>query len=170
MKRGMPQPGEKQPLEKENEMITRRILMALLIGSVCMRFACAAPEPTPKETKGQITGKITAKNGGKITVKGEEGQLTLMPYWRGGLPKDGGGFDKDMLKQLEQLSVGDKVRVTWVFEEHYRITKIEKLEKEAKERETSEPEGKEKIRQLERQIEELRKQNEELRRKLDERK
>ena len=151
-------------------MITRRILMAMLIGSVCMRFACAAPEPTPKETKGQITGKITTKNGGKITVKGEEGQLTLMPYWRGGLPKDGGGFDKDILKQLEQLSVGDKVRVTWVFEEHYRITKIEKLEKEAKERETSEPEGKEKIRQLERQIEELRKQNEELRRKLDERK
>jgi hypothetical protein len=135
-----------------------------------MRFACAAPEPTPKETKGQITGKITTKNGGKITVKGEEGQLTLMPYWRGGLPKDGGGFDKDILKQLEQLSVGDKVRVTWVFEEHYRITKIEKLEKEAKERETSEPEGKEKIRQLERQIEELRKQNEELRRKLDARK
>ena len=151
-------------------MITRRILMAMLIGSVCMRFACAAPEPTPKETKGQITGKITTKNGGKITVKGEEGQLTLMPYWRGGLPKDGGGFDKDILKQLEQLSVGDKVRVTWVFEEHYRITKIEKLEKEAKERETSEPEGKEKIRQLERQIEELRKQNEELRRKLDARK
>ena len=151
-------------------MITRRILMAMLIGSVCMRFACAAPEPTPKETKGQITGKITAKNGGKITVKGEEGQLTLMPYWRGGLPKDGGGFDKEILKQLEQFSVGDKVRVTWVFEEHYRITKIEKLEKEGKERETSEPEGKEKIRQLERQIEELRKQNEELRRKLDERK
>ena len=166
----MPQPGEKQPLEKENEMITRRILMALLIGSACMRFARAAPEPTPKETKGQITGKIMAKNGGKITVKGEEGQLTLMPYWRGGLPKDGGGFDKDILKQLEQLSVGDKVRVTWVFEEHYRITKIEKLEKEAKERETIEPEGKEKIRQLERQIEELRKQNEELRRKLDARK
>lgn len=151
-------------------MITRRILMALLIGSACMRFACGAPEPTPKETKGQITAKITAKNGGKITVKGEEGQLTLMPYWRGGLPKDGGGFDKETMKQLEQFSVGDKVRVTWAFEEHYRITKIEKVEKEVKERETSEPEGKEKIRQLERQIEELRKQNEELRRKLDERK
>lgn len=158
-------------------MITRRIVMAMLIGSICIRFACAAPETTtPKETKGQITGKITAKDGGKITVKGEEGQLTLIPYWRGGLPKDGGGFDKDMLKQLEKFSVGDKVRVTWAFEEHYRITKIEKLEKEGKEakevkeRETSTSEEKEKIQQLERQVEELRKQNEELRRKLDARK
>ena len=36
---------------------------------------------------------------------------------------------KDMLKQVEQFKVGDRVRVTWVFEEHYRIEKIERVEK-----------------------------------------
>lgn len=41
-----------------------------------------------------------------------------MPYWRGGMPKNGGGFDKAMMKQLESFQVGDSVKVTWVFEEH----------------------------------------------------
>jgi len=94
-----------------------------------MGFAFAKPEPTPKETKGQIVGKITEKGGGKILVKGEEGLLSLMPHWRGGTPKDGGGFDKDMMKQLERFKVGDKVKVSWVFDEHYRIEKIERVEK-----------------------------------------
>jgi len=88
----------------------------------------AAPEPVAKETKGQITGQITEKDGGKITVKGVDSQLTLIPHWRGGLPKDGGGFDKDMLKQLEAFKVGDAVKVTWSLDEHYRIEKIEAVE------------------------------------------
>lgn len=54
--------------------------------------------------------------------------MTVMPYWRGGMPADGGGFDKEMVKQLEQFKVGDTVKVTWTFEEHYRIDKIERVE------------------------------------------
>ena len=112
-------------------MRARRMLLALLVGCSWMGVAFAAPEPTPKETKGQIAGLIIQKDGGKITVKGEAGQLTLMPYWRGGMPKDGGGFDKDMVKQLEQFKVGDTVKVTWTFEEHYRIDQIELIAKGA---------------------------------------
>lgn len=111
-------------------MTTRRMLLAVLAGCVCTGLALAAPEPPPKETKGQITGKLIKKDGGKITVQGEKGELTLIPFWRGGMPKDGGGFDKDMMKRLELFKVGDVVRVDWVFEEHYRIVKIEWVEKD----------------------------------------
>ena len=110
-------------------MTLRWMVMVMLIGCFCAGYAFAKPEPTPKETKGQIVGKITEKGGGKITVKGEHGQLSLIPHWRGGMPKDGGGFDKDMMRRLEQFRVGDKVRVSWVFQEHYRIEKINRVEK-----------------------------------------
>jgi len=110
-------------------MITQRMLMALLVGCFCIGFVFAKPEPTPKETKGQIVGIITGKDGGKITIKGEDGQLPLLPHWRGGMPKDGGGFDKEMIKRLEQFKVGDKVNVSWTFNEHYRIETIERAEK-----------------------------------------
>ena len=109
-------------------MTTHKMILAMLVGCCCMGAAIAAPEPTPKETKGQIVGQITQMNGGQMTVKSADSQLSLMPYWRGGMPKDGGGFDKDMLRQLEQFKVGDNVKVTWTFEEHYRIDTIERVE------------------------------------------
>jgi hypothetical protein len=101
----------------------------MLIGSLLAGVASATPEPTPAKTKGQITGKIIKKYQVKITVKAEEGQLTLMPHWRGDIPKDGGGFDKGIMRQLEHFRVGDIVKITWVFSEHYRIEKIEMIEK-----------------------------------------
>ena len=110
-------------------MSARSLMRAMLVGCFCMGVAFAAPEPTPKETKGKIVGLITQKDGGKITVKGEEGSLSLMPYWRGGMPSAGGGFDKEMLKQLEKFKIGDTVKIAWVFEEHYRIDKIQRVEK-----------------------------------------
>lgn len=108
-------------------MKTRRIMMALLASCVLAGFAMAEPEPTPEKTKGQIIGTIVEKRGAIITVKGEKGQLTVMPYWRGGMPADGGGLDKEMLKQLQQFKVGDAVKVKWTFEEHYRIDDIKRL-------------------------------------------
>jgi hypothetical protein len=110
-------------------MTTRRTFMAMIPVYACVGVAFAAPEPAPKETKGQITGEIIKKDGAKITVKGEETTLTLMPHWRGGNPKDGGGFDKEIVKRLERFKVGDKVKVTWEFEEHYRIVTIDRVEK-----------------------------------------
>lgn len=109
--------------------MTRRTFAAIMMGGVLAGTAFAAPETPPKEVKGQITGEITKKDGAKITVKGEERSLTLMPHWRGGMPKDGGGFDKEMVKRLEHFKVGDKVKVTWEFEEHYRIVAIEPVKR-----------------------------------------
>lgn len=83
-------------------------------------------EQVPEGTKGSITGTITAKEKGKVTIRGEEKTLTVMPRWKGGMPKDGGGFDQDMLRRLEEFKVGDRVTVAWTFEEHHRIDTIAK--------------------------------------------
>ena len=116
-------------------MKTRRICMSLCIGMLFAGFAFAKPEPTPDVTSGQITGILVKKDGGKITVEGEQSRLMLMPHWRGGMPKDGGGFDKEILAKLESFKQGDKVRVDWAFSEHYRIEKIELIQKgESKEK------------------------------------
>ncbi len=109
-------------------MKTKNAVLAVVLAFSCIGFAMAAPEPTPAVTKGQIVGELIAKEGGKITVKGDAGPLSLMPHWRGGMPDKGGGFDKDIMRQLEKFKVGDKVKVTWSFEEHYRIDKIERSE------------------------------------------
>ncbi len=101
------------------------MLVAFVLGCFCIGLAYAEPEPTPKQTKGTIIGEIVKKHGSKIAVKGKEGELTLMPYWHGGMPQDGGGLDKEMVQRLEQFKVGDKVKVTWTFQEHYRIDTIE---------------------------------------------
>ena len=73
---------------------------------------------------GKLTGTIAKMDGGKVTIKSEAKTLTVMPYWQGGSPKAGGGFDKGVMKQLEAFKVGDKVTVEWKFAEHYRIEKI----------------------------------------------
>lgn len=123
-------------------MMTRRMFVMLAAGLAFLGTVLAAPEPTPEKTSGQIVGEIVKKDGGKITVKGEHETLNLMPYWRGGMPKDGGGFDKDMLRKLEGFKVGDKVRVSWKFEEHYRIETIERIGGEhRREEKPAEPRG-----------------------------
>ena len=81
-----------------------------------------------KGATGVFTGKIVKKDGGKITVEGEQGRVTFFPYWRGGMPKDGGGFDKDMLRQREKFKVGDRVKIAWTMQEHQRIDSIQAVE------------------------------------------
>ena len=91
-----------------------------------LRVAVEAKAKDAKEVKkGVITGVIVKIDGGKITVKGEKEEMVLMPYWRGGMPKDGGGFDKDMMEQIKLLKVGDKVTIEWTLEEHHRVDSIQ---------------------------------------------
>ena len=104
------------------------LIMALGIGLVLAAPAFAKEEGGGKEgDKGSITGELIKKDGGKITVKGAKETLTLVPYWRGGMPKDGGGFDKEMVAKLKTFEPGDHVKVEWTFQEHHRIDSITKL-------------------------------------------
>ena len=85
-------------------------------------------EGPAKGDKGVVTGLITKIDAGKVTLKAGEKETVFWPYWRGGMPKDGGGFDKDMMKTISQFKVGDKVKISWTMEEHQRIDTIEKAE------------------------------------------
>lgn len=111
-------------------MRMQRMLAIGILGCFCLVMAIAeekAPERA-KGSKGTIIGELTKKDGGNITVKSDTETMKLSPYWRGGLPKDGGGFDKEMMKRLEGFKVGSKVKVTWTLEERYRIDTIDKAE------------------------------------------
>ncbi|MCX7008750.1 MAG: hypothetical protein NTY53_16125 [Kiritimatiellaeota bacterium] len=85
-------------------------------------------EKGPEGETGTLTGTITKMDGGKVTIKGAEKTLTVMPYWQGGSPKAGGGYEKGMMQQISAFKVGDKIKVEWKFAEHYRIEKIAKVE------------------------------------------
>lgn len=78
--------------------------------------------------KGVTAGTILSKENGKLTVQTADGNVLFMPHWRGGMPADGGGLDKEVLARLEAFKVGDKVRIEWTWSERRRIEKISKAE------------------------------------------
>ena len=79
--------------------------------------------------KGTVTGVVTAKGDNWIEVKadGEEKGRRYVPHWKGGLPKDGGGPDKEMVAKIKAVPVKTRVRLEWSFEERPRVEKIEVL-------------------------------------------
>lgn len=118
-------------------MIRRQILTALLPACLLAPLIRAEKErekprerpEEPKERSGTFTGRITKLDGSKVTVKSENGEeRRFIPHWRGGMPDKGGGFDQEMVRRLKEFKVGDKVRIEWVFEEHYRVEAIRKVE------------------------------------------
>lgn len=88
----------------------------------------------PKVKKGKLMGVVVAKTKNSIKVKafGEEKEREYFPHWVGGLPKDGGGPDKKMLATFEKLKVGQKIRLTWEWEERFRAVEVEVLDKNEK--------------------------------------
>jgi hypothetical protein len=81
--------------------------------------------------KGTVTGVVSAKgpNWIEVTADGEEKGRKYVPHWKGGLPRDGGGPDKDMLARIKETPLKSRVRLEWVFEERPRVVKIEVLKK-----------------------------------------
>ena len=82
--------------------------------------------------KGTVTGVVTAKADNWIEVKadGEEKARRYVPHWKGGLPKDGGGPDKEMVARIKEVPVKARVRLEWSFAERPRVEKIEVLRSE----------------------------------------
>jgi hypothetical protein len=102
----------------------------LLVGAVvCGALSASAAEPREGDS-GTLTGVVSEKGETWIRVKPAEGEsMRFMPRWIGGMPKDGGGLDKDMLAKLAQVKVEDRVEVKWVFEERPRVVEIKVLAK-----------------------------------------
>ena len=60
---------------------------------------------------------------------GPEGGPTerYIPQWTGGMPADGGGLEKHILRAIDALSVGQKAKVGWLYEMRRRATSVEPL-------------------------------------------
>ena len=81
--------------------------------------------------KGSVTGVVTAKGDNWIEVKadGEARARRYVPHWRGGLPNQGGGPDKEIVAEIKKVPVNGRVKLDWSFEERPRVEKIELLKK-----------------------------------------
>jgi hypothetical protein len=87
-------------------------------------------EKDPMEgKKGKVIGLLTEKGPNFIEVKadGEEKGRRYVPHWVGGLPAQGGGPDKKMLKIISELKVGSRIEVDWEFEERLRVVAVKVL-------------------------------------------
>ncbi|MFP6899927.1 MAG: hypothetical protein VCA36_03225, partial [Opitutales bacterium] len=70
----------------------------LLVASLFQLTTEANPKPS-----GKLRGILTAKSSAWIEIKvdGESTPRRLIPTWRGGLPKQGGGLDDYVLNKIK---------------------------------------------------------------------
>jgi len=109
-------------------MSARMIVLTMAGMLVLSVSAMAADEKEPTTQSGTMTGTVTEKGETWIRVKDAEGNSErFMPRWIGGAPKDGGGLDKEMLKQIAAVKAGDKVEVKWTFDERKRVVELKVL-------------------------------------------
>lgn len=103
--------------------------VVFLVGAMLVQSGQTREEKTAPKKKGTVVGILSTKGENWIEVKadGEEKGRRYVPHWRGGLPKDGGGLDKQMLAEFRKIKVGSRVRIEWIFEERPRVEKIELL-------------------------------------------
>jgi RNA polymerase sigma-70 factor (ECF subfamily) len=84
----------------------------------------------PDVTSGTVRGVVVEKKENRIFVKDREGHVEgYLPHWRGGMPADGGGLDKEMVARLGNFHVGDVVELKWEWEERRRVIAIKMVEK-----------------------------------------
>ena len=88
-------------------------------------------EKKDEPRKGSVTGVVSAKGDNWIEVKadGEERARRYVPHWRGGLPNQGGGPDKEIVAEINKVPLNTRVKLDWSFEERPRVEKIEVLKK-----------------------------------------
>ncbi len=112
-------------------MLTKRAFVRGFIGAIVVGGAfglrpLSAAEEGQSET---LTGLLTARGENWIEVKADGAEKTTRyrPRWIGGLPADGGGFNKAVLEAIHKLRVPNRVRINWVIEEGPRVTGLEVL-------------------------------------------
>lgn len=86
--------------------------------------------PKSEGTKGELAGLLVARGDNWIEVKADGGDKIkrYIPHWRGGMPEAGGGPDRDMLDNIAVLVIGNRVKLSWSYEEHLRIENVKMLE------------------------------------------
>jgi len=93
-------------------------------------LAKAEEPPAPDARAGTAVGVVTELGDLWLRVKEEDGtSQRYTPRWIGGMPADGGGLDKEMVRKIGTVRVGDKVRIEWIYEERLRVVALEILER-----------------------------------------
>jgi hypothetical protein len=140
--------------EGDGEMLSKKMLVRVVVGAVLVGGAWGVvqlsageqqafaqeKEKNPLEgKKGKVVGTVVKKADNFIEVKGagEEEARKYFPEWRGGLPAQGGGLDKEILKTFRELKIGSRVEIEWVFHERLRALKVTVLQAPAEKREKS---------------------------------
>jgi len=78
-----------------------------------------------EEKTGTLVGKVVSRLENAFEVKAENGDSEkFVARWTGGLPADGGGPDKEIVKQIQKLKVGEWVKVEWTQDERKRAVRI----------------------------------------------
>ena len=74
----------------------------------------------PKSKRGTVRGTVVSKGKNHVDVKPSDGGPIerYLPHWRGN------GLDKDVLRQIAPLEVGQKVSVRWEYDERKRVLSI----------------------------------------------
>lgn len=111
-------------------MLSRLAIASFLLAALSS-LASGQEKKKDEPRKGTVTGIVSATGDGWIEVKadGEEKARRYVPHWKGGLPKDGGGLDKEMVAKIKEIAVDSRVRLEWEFEERARVVKVEVLKK-----------------------------------------
>lgn len=108
----------------------KRMVVRVAMGAVLMSGLWGSTPLAAGEEGGTVTGVLASKGDTWIGIRaeGQDDATLYLPHWKGGLPKDGGGFDKEMLGQIKGLVVGSKVKLAWkAVEDHPRIVGVEVL-------------------------------------------
>lgn len=74
----------------------------------------------PKSRRGTLRGTVVSKGKSHVDVKPADGGPVerYIPHWRGN------GLDKDVLRQITPIEVGQKVSVRWEYDERKRVLSI----------------------------------------------
>ena len=74
----------------------------------------------PRSKRGTVRGTVVNKGKNHVDVKPADGGPVerYLPHWRGN------GLDKDVLRQIAPLEVGQKVSVRWEYDERKRVLSI----------------------------------------------
>ncbi len=115
--------------EKDEDMQLKKTMGTALAGATLLANTLAPQAKAADGDKGTLSGLLTAKGDNWIEVRADDAKESkrFSPRWIGGLPKDGGGFDKPVLESFKTLPIPNRVKLDWVIEEGTRVTKVELL-------------------------------------------
>jgi hypothetical protein len=117
----------------KQSMYIKVLAGTVLVTSAWSQSVLAAGQEQEQANQGTLTGIVTAKTERNLSIRADhtEEVKQFIPNWIGGLPKDGGGPDKDMLRAIRETPVGSHVRMQWKLDEHLRVIRLEILERPA---------------------------------------